>query len=48
MLVAELQKAGRPFEYVEQKHGDHFFSRYDDRLEFLKALKAFLDKHNPA
>jgi dienelactone hydrolase len=48
MLVAELQKAGKPFEYVEQKYGDHFFSRYDDRLEFLKALKAFLDKHNPA
>jgi dipeptidyl aminopeptidase/acylaminoacyl peptidase len=48
MLVAELQKAGKPFEYVEQKKGDHHFSRSEDRLEFLKAMKAFLDKHNPA
>ena len=47
MLVSELQKAGKPFEYVEQK-GDHHFSRSEDRLEFLKAMKAFLDKHNPA
>ena len=48
MLVTELQKAGKPFEYVEQKKGDHHFSRSEDRLEFLKAMKAFLDKHNPA
>jgi dipeptidyl aminopeptidase/acylaminoacyl peptidase len=48
MLVSELQKSGKPYEYVEQKYGDHHFSRADDRLEFLKRLKAFLDKHNPA
>ena len=48
MLVTELQKAGKPFDYVEQKEGDHHFSRSEDRLEFLKAMKAFLDKHNPA
>ena len=48
MLVSELQKAGKPFVYVEQKKGDHHFSRSEDRLEFLKAMKAFLDKHNPA
>jgi dipeptidyl aminopeptidase/acylaminoacyl peptidase len=48
MLVEELQKAGKPFEYLEQKLGDHHFSRAEDRLEFLKALKAFLDKYNPA
>ena len=48
MLVAELEKAGKPHQYVEQKLGDHHFSRAEDRLEFLKALKAFLDKHNPA
>jgi dienelactone hydrolase len=48
MLVSELQKAGKPFEYVEQKWGDHHFSRSEDRLEFLKAMKAFLEKHNPA
>jgi dipeptidyl aminopeptidase/acylaminoacyl peptidase len=48
MLVSELQKAGKPYEYLEQKKADHHFSRAEDRLEFLKALKAFLDKHNPA
>lgn len=48
MLVAELQKAGKPYEYLEQKLGDHHFSRAEDRLEFLKRLKAFLDKYNPA
>ena len=48
MLVEELKKAGKPYEYVEQKLGDHHFSRAEDRLEFLKALKAFLDKYNPA
>lgn len=47
MLVSELQKAGKPFEYLEQKLGDHHFSRTEDRLEFLKAMKAFLDKYNP-
>ncbi|HJP67443.1 MAG TPA: S9 family peptidase [Sphingomicrobium sp.] len=48
MLVAELQKAGKPYDYLEQKLGDHHFTRADDRLEFLKKLKAFLDKYNPA
>ena len=48
MLVGELQKAGKPFEYLEQKLGDHHFSRSEDRIEFLKAVKAFLDKYNPA
>ena len=48
MLVSELQKAGKPYEYLEQKLGDHHFSRTEDRLEFLKTLKAFLDKYNPA
>jgi len=48
MLVGELQKAGKPFEYLEQKLGDHHFSRSEDRVEFLKAVKAFLDKYNPA
>lgn len=48
MLVGELQKAGKPFEYLEQKLGDHHFSRSEDRVEFLKAVKAFLEKYNPA
>ena len=48
MLVSELQKAGKPYQYLEQKYGDHHFSRAEDRLEFLKALQAFLGKYNPA
>ncbi len=48
MMVGELRKAGKPYEYLEQPGGDHHFSRGEDRLQFLKAMKAFLDKHNPA
>lgn len=48
MLVDALKKAGKPYEYLEQKEGDHHFSRAEDRLEFLNALKSFLDQHNPA
>ncbi len=47
-LVAALQKAGRNVTYVEQPLGDHHFTRGEDRLEFLKTMKAFLDKYNPA
>ena len=47
-LVEALKKAGKPYQYLEQKEGDHHFSRSEDRLEFLKATKAFLDKHNPS
>ncbi len=47
-MVDGLQKAGKPVVYLEQKQGDHHFSRTEDRLEFLKAMKAFLDRHNPA
>lgn len=48
MLVAELKKAGKPHRYVEQPLGDHFFSRSEDRLQFLKEMTAFLKEHNPA
>lgn len=47
-LVEELKKAGKPHQYLEQKLGDHHFSRAEDRLEFLRASKAFLDRHNPS
>lgn len=48
MMAAALAAAGKPYEYVEQPLADHFFTRGEDRLEFLKTMKAFLDKHNPA
>ncbi len=48
MLADELRKAGKPYEYFEEKLGDHHLSRAEDRLDFLKQLTAFLDKYNPA
>jgi dipeptidyl aminopeptidase/acylaminoacyl peptidase len=47
-LASKLKAAGKTVEYVEQPEGDHHFSRYEDRLSFLKALEAWLDKYNPA
>ncbi len=48
LMAKELKAAGKDVTYVEQPEGDHHFSRSADRLEFLKALEAFLAKHNPA
>ncbi len=48
MMVAALKEAGKPYEYIEQPLGDHHFTRAEDRLEFLKAMGAFLAKYNPA
>ncbi|MBD8678040.1 alpha/beta hydrolase family protein [Sphingomonas sp. CFBP 13720] len=48
MLASELRRAGKPHQYIEQPLGDHFFSRGEDRLQFLKAMADFLKVHNPA
>jgi alpha-beta hydrolase superfamily lysophospholipase len=47
-MASRLREAGKPHRYVEQRGGDHHFSRADDRLQFLRELEAFLDQHNPA
>lgn len=47
-LAERLRAAGKSVRYVEQPKGDHHFSREEDRLQFLKALEAFLKEHNPA
>lgn len=47
-MADRLQKAGKPFVYIEQPEGDHVFSREADRLQFLRELEAFLKTHNPA
>ena len=47
-LAEKLKKAGKDVRYVEQKLGDHHFSRQEDRLQFLTELEAFLKQHNPA
>lgn len=48
VLAQKLKAAGKDVTYIVQPQADHHFSRTEDRLEFLKALEAFLAKHNPA
>jgi len=47
-FAAKLKGAGRDVIYIEQPHADHHFSRATDRLEFLRAMEAFLRRHNPS
>lgn len=47
-MANALKAAGKPVEYVEQPLGDHNLSRQADRLQFLRAVEAFLARHNPA
>jgi dipeptidyl aminopeptidase/acylaminoacyl peptidase len=47
-LAERLRAAHKDVTYVEQPEADHHFTRSADRLEFLKALEAFLAKYNPA
>lgn len=48
VLAQKLNAAGKDVTYIVQPKADHHFSRTEDRLEFLKALEAFLKQHNPA
>jgi dipeptidyl aminopeptidase/acylaminoacyl peptidase len=48
LFAERLKAAGKDVTYIEQKLGDHVFSREADRLEFLQALETFLQTHNPA
>lgn len=48
LFADKLTAAGKDVTYIEQKLGDHHFSREADRLEFLQALEAFLKTHNPS
>ncbi|MBW0144155.1 alpha/beta hydrolase family protein [Sphingomicrobium clamense] len=43
-----LKAAGKDVTYIEQEEGDHNFSRDEDKIEFLRATRDFLAKHNPA
>jgi dipeptidyl aminopeptidase/acylaminoacyl peptidase len=47
-MVERLKRVGKDVSYVEQPEADHFFTRSEDRLQFLKLLDEFLAKHNPA
>lgn len=44
-MAKALKSAGKPFRYIEQEGGDHHLSRYEDRLQFFKAMESFLDEH---
>ena len=44
-FAAELEKAGKPFRYIEQAGGDHFLSNQKHRLEFFEAMDGFLAEH---
>ncbi|WP_353203869.1 prolyl oligopeptidase family serine peptidase [Sphingomonas sp.] len=47
-MAAKLKAAGKPYRYIEQPIGDHHFSHYADRVQFLKELEGFLATNNPA
>lgn len=47
LMASALKDAGKPFQYLEQPLADHHFTRGEDRLEFLKTMKTFLDRYNP-
>lgn len=47
-MAEQLKLAGKPYQFIEQLLADRHFSREADRLEFLKAMKAFLDRYNPS
>ena len=47
-MAKALEAAGKDVTYVEQPKGDHHFSRDEDKIEFLRLMRDFLAKHNPA
>lgn len=47
IMAEALEKAGKPVELVVQKGADHWLLQGDTRIETLKSVVAFLEKHNP-
>ena len=43
-----LKKAGKTVDLITMNGEDHWLSKSSTRLEVLKAIDEFLDKHNPA
>ncbi len=48
VMYKALKKAGADVQYLPLKGEDHWLSTSETRLEMLKAMDAFLAKHNPA
>lgn len=44
-MAKALRRAGKRVRYIEQDGGDHSLSRNSHRLEFFKALEAFLEEN---
>lgn len=47
-MAKALERAGKPYEFVELKAEDHWLSRSETRKQMLSAAMAFVQKHNPA
>jgi len=47
-MFGRMQTAGKNVEFVSLPEADHYFTREPDRIALLKAIEAFLAKHNPA
>jgi dipeptidyl aminopeptidase/acylaminoacyl peptidase len=47
VMAEALEKAGKPAELVILKGDDHWLSRGETRLQMLRAVVDFLEKHNP-
>jgi len=46
-MAAALNRAGKPVELVKLVGEDHWLSRSETRLAMLKAVMAFVERHNP-
>ena len=44
-MAKALRKANKPYRFIEQEDGDHDLSQPAHRLEFFRAMEAFLDEH---
>jgi dipeptidyl aminopeptidase/acylaminoacyl peptidase len=47
-MYTAMKKAGKYVEFVSVPLADHYFTREADRITLLRAMEAFLAKHNPA
>lgn len=47
LMLAAMQKAGKPVDWLELPGEDHWLSRAPTRIAMLEAQVAFLEKHNP-
>ena len=45
LLVAELKRHGKPYEFIVKNNEGHGFYREDNRIEFYRTLERFLAQH---